>query len=70
MLKYLSGFFILITVGCTIPSWDKKPVGKGESSELNVLFTPNSTGAQLKTIMVRHNKSEHPVKLLVKATVK
>lgn len=55
--------------GCTVAKWNKEPLMPHKSAELIVLFTPNSAGAQLKSIMVRHNQLTHPVKLILKAKV-
>lgn len=55
--------------GCTVPHWDKKPLEKNNSSELTVLFTPEVSGYNSKLIMVSHNKSKYPLRLILKANV-
>ncbi|GAB6011914.1 DUF1573 domain-containing protein [Viscerimonas tarda] len=55
--------------GCTIPQWDKAALKENESSELIVLFTPETSGYNSKIIMVSHNQSKHPIRLIFKANV-
>lgn len=60
---------IKVSCGCTQPNWEKRPLGKGDSAKLCVTFIPNTIGYNLKTLMVRHNKSKYPVKLFIRADV-
>lgn len=55
--------------GCAVPQWDKIPIRENKSSELVISFTPETLGYNSKTIMVTHNKSKHPVRLIIKANV-
>lgn len=55
--------------GCTVPQWDKRPLDKDKSSDLVVLFTPETLGYSSKFVMVSHNKSDYPVRLIIKANV-
>lgn len=69
-----SGLLVLTSVksscGCTVPRWDKKPLAEGKSSELVVQFTPEMLGYNSKTVMVSHNRSQYPLRLIIKADVK
>lgn len=54
---------------CTVPSWNKEPLRKGQTSELCILFRPESYGYNKKNIMVSTNKTKYPVLLTIKANV-
>lgn len=56
--------------GCAVPQWDKIPIRENESSDIVISFTPDTKGYNSKIIMVFHNKSKHPVRLIIKANVK
>jgi hypothetical protein len=55
--------------GFIVPQWDKRPISQNESAELTVFFTPDNQGYHSKSIMVFHNQSPDPIKLLFKANV-
>jgi hypothetical protein len=54
---------------CSTPKWNKIPLEKGQSDELTIMFTPESTGYIMRTIMVFYNQSKEPIKLTFKAFV-
>ena len=60
---------VKVSCGCTVPHWEKKPLKEKESSALTVLFTPETLGYNSKIVMVYHNQSKDPVKLIFKANV-
>lgn len=44
--------------GCTNASWDKRPVKPGKTTELSVVFEPNSLGKFIKSIDILCNIPE------------
>lgn len=58
-----------IVVGCnscTIASMNSNTVAPGQSADLNVVFTPNSTGLNSKSITVFHTVNGSPVNYSLK----
>lgn len=58
-----------ITVGCgscTQASCDKTEVAPGESTDINVVFTPSSTGVQLKSVTVQYKEGSNTGSLTLK----
>jgi hypothetical protein len=55
--------------GCTVPSWEKKPVEPGEETEIRVEIQPEEAGAFHKTIRVYCNVEKGIIPLTVKGTV-
>jgi len=67
--KPLLIYDVKTSCGCSVAQWDKKTLEKNESSLLTVLFTPESSGYNAKTIMVFYNHSENPIRLFFSAMV-
>ena len=57
------------TCGCTIPSWDKNPIGPGMTGEIQVKYNTALAGSFMKTIYVYSSASNSPVKLVIKGKV-
>jgi hypothetical protein len=55
--------------GCTIPSWDKKPIEPGEETEITVEIQPEESGFFYKTIRVYCNVEKGIISLTVKGMV-
>jgi hypothetical protein len=56
--------------GCTVPSWDKKPVEPGEEAEIRVEIQPEELGVFHKTIRVYCNVEKGAISLSIKGRVK
>lgn len=56
--------------GCTVPSWEKRPVNPNEDTRVTVEIQPDNTGYFHKTINVHCNTAERVINLAVKGTVK
>jgi hypothetical protein len=56
--------------GCTVPSWDKKPIEPGEEAKITVEIQPEETGFFHKTTQVYCNVEEGMISLSVKGIVK
>lgn len=54
---------------CLVSQWKKEPLSSGKTAKLIVEFKPENLGYASKTIMVSHNKSAHPIRLMIKANV-
>lgn len=57
------------TCGCTVPSWEKKPLLPGKTETLTIKFTPNTLGFHVKKIFVYTNIDNDPIPLSMKAVV-
>jgi hypothetical protein len=58
------------TCGCTVPTFDKKPIAPGAGGTLEVVFdTSGREGMQTKTITVKSNASTPVVLLKITAEV-
>ena len=55
--------------GCTIPSWPKEPVKKGDSAKIIVKYDTNRIGPFTKSITVISNATNSPIVLRIKGTV-
>lgn len=55
--------------GCTTPDYTQTPIKPGESGEVKIAFTPNSKGAQTKTVTLKTNTLEGNEVLTIKANV-
>jgi hypothetical protein len=55
--------------GCTVPSWDKKPIEPGEQTEIKIEIQPEESGFFHKTIRVYGNVEKGVISLSVKGTV-
>jgi hypothetical protein len=56
--------------GCTVPSWDKKPIESGAETEIKIEIQPEETGFFHKTIRVYGNVEKGMISLSVKGNVK
>jgi hypothetical protein len=66
----LTIFSATTTCGCTVPSYDKKPIPPGASGNLEVVFdTSERSGIQTKTITVKSNATTSVVLLKITAEV-
>jgi hypothetical protein len=60
----------ITSCGCTVPKYDKKPIGPGKSGSLEVVFnTEGRSGIQSKTITVQSNASTPVVMLKITAEI-
>lgn len=55
--------------GCTVPEYQKTPIKPGQSSDIKVVFSANSVGAQSKTVTLTTNTANSSELLTVKANV-
>jgi hypothetical protein len=55
--------------GCTVPSWDKKPIEPGEETEIKIEIQPEDSGFFHKTIRVYCNVEKGVFSLSVKGAV-
>lgn len=55
--------------GCTVPTWPKKPINPGESSEIKVKYATNRLGPINKSVTVSSNASEGTKVLRIKGNV-
>ena len=55
--------------GCTVPSWPKEPVKKGDKSKIIVKYNTNRLGPINKTITVTSNADNSPIILKIKGKV-
>jgi hypothetical protein len=55
--------------GCTVPSWDKKPIEPGEETDITIEIQPEESGFFHKTIRVYGNMKKGVFSLSVKGTV-
>lgn len=61
---------VLTTCGCTAPSWQKKPIAPGDSSEILVVFDSHGKiGRQTKVISVFSNAQKDMVYLKLRGAV-
>jgi hypothetical protein len=55
--------------GCTVPSWEKKPIEPGEETEIKVEIQPEESGFFHKTIRVYGNVEKGAIPLSIKGLV-
>lgn len=55
--------------GCTVPTYPKKPIRKGETGNIHVKYDTKRIGIFTKTITVYSNAKNSPVKLHIKGEV-
>ncbi len=69
--KPLLIYEVKASCGCTVPTWNKKPIAPGESDQIEVNFHPGKSqlGQQDKTISVITNTSPGVAVLQLKAFV-
>lgn len=56
--------------GCTVPTWPKEPVKKGETGIIKISFnSAGKMGAQDKTVTITSNAKNNPVVLHIKGNI-
>jgi hypothetical protein len=55
--------------GCTVPTWPKDPIMKGETSSIKVHYDTKRTGAFTKTVTINSNSKTNPKVLTIKGVV-
>jgi len=55
--------------GCTVPEYQKTPIGPGESSQIKVKYDTKRTGPFKKTITIYSNSSEGTKILTIKGKI-
>jgi hypothetical protein len=55
--------------GCTVPTWPKEPVMKGQTGELKVHYDTKRVGAFTKTVTIESNAKTSPKVITIKGTV-
>lgn len=55
--------------GCMVSEWKKEPLSPQKTAKLIIEFTPETLGYTSKAIVVSHNKSTNPVRLMIRANV-
>jgi hypothetical protein len=55
--------------GCTVPSWNRKPVEPGEGTEIRVEIQPEEPGVFHKTVQVYGNTKNGAIPLFIKGMV-
>ncbi len=56
--------------GCTVPTWPKEPIAKGQKSTIKVTFnSAGKMGLQDKTVTINSNAKQNPMVLHLKGTV-
>lgn len=56
--------------GCTVPSWEKRPVNPDEETQVTVEIRPDNIGYFHKTVSVHCNIAERVINLVIKGAVK
>lgn len=55
--------------GCTVPTWPKEPIMKGQSGVIKVHYDTKRQGAFTKTVTLESNAKTNPKVLTIKGTV-
>ncbi|MCX6292576.1 MAG: DUF1573 domain-containing protein [Bacteroidetes bacterium] len=56
--------------GCTVPTWPKEPITKGQKSTIKVTFnSAGKMGMQDKTVTINSNAKQNPMVIHMKGTV-
>ena len=56
--------------GCTVPTWPKEPIGKGEKASIKVTFnSAGKMGTQDKTVTIQSNAKTNPKVIHMKGNV-
>jgi hypothetical protein len=55
--------------GCTVPEWEKQPIGAGKSTEIKVKITPEKSEYFDKTVTVHCNTEEGKIMFSIRGTV-
>lgn len=63
-------YYVKTSCGCTVPTWNRKPILPGQTDSIQVVFTGSSVGVINKSIDVITNSVQKETALSIKATVK
>lgn len=63
-------YYVKTSCGCTVPTWNRKPIVPGQTDSIQVVFTGASAGTINKSIEVITNSNQKKTVLSIKATVK
>jgi hypothetical protein len=55
--------------GCTVPTWPKEPIMKGQTGTIKVHYDTKRVGAFTKTVTIESNGKSNPRTLTIKGTV-
>ncbi len=55
--------------GCTVPTWPKEPIMKGQTAVIKVHYDTKRVGAFTKTVTIESNAKTNPRVLTIKGTV-
>ena len=55
--------------GCTVPTWPKEPVAKGQTAVIKVHYDTKRIGAFTKTVTINSNAKTDPKMLTIKGVV-
>jgi len=55
--------------GCTVPTWPKEPIMKGQTGVIKVHYDTKRVGAFTKTVTIESNAKTNPRVLTIKGTV-
>jgi hypothetical protein len=55
--------------GCTVPTWPKEPIMKGQTATIKVHYDTKRVGAFTKTVTIESNAKTNPRVLTIKGTV-
>ncbi len=55
--------------GCTVPTWPKEPIMKGQTGVIKVHYDTKRVGAFTKTVTIESNSKTNPRVLTIKGTV-
>jgi hypothetical protein len=55
--------------GCTVPEWEKRPIGAGKSTEIKVKITPEKKEYFNKTVTVHCNTEKGKIMFSIRGTV-
>lgn len=62
-------FDVKTSCGCTVPSWDKKPIKPGKQGSIEVTYDSDFPGRFKKTIAVFYNGVNSPDTLVISGNV-
>jgi hypothetical protein len=60
---------VVSSCGCTVPSYPKKPIEKGESDTIRVMYNTEDVGSFAKSVVVHHTGPDSPVILRIQGEV-
>lgn len=61
---------VLVSCGCTLPIWDKKPVLHGKTGNITVIYNASDLGFFRKSITVVANTTPNQINLTIQGEVK